>query len=85
MEVVYVVSWPKIVGAGPFGHVKGLDTPCLDKLSANGSDSSLCLNLMMKLMQDKLRYVLGAFSIPLLLAYTKQSGFKWNGNLLCGA
>jgi len=69
---------------GPVGHVKGLDPPS-DKLSANGSASGLHLNSMMKSTQDELRYVSDFFSISLLLAYTKQSGFKLKGKLLCGA
>ncbi len=69
---------------GPIGHVKGLDPPS-DELSANGSTSSLHLNLMMKSTQDELRYISDFFSISSLLAYTEQLGFKLKGKLLCGA
>src|SRR5260370_35398522 len=84
MEVAFAVSWPRMIRVGPVGHVKGLDPPS-DELLANGSTSGLCLNSMMKSTQDELRYVSNFFSISLLLAYTKQLGFKLKGKLLCGA
>src|SRR5258708_2647453 len=84
IKVVYAVSWPRMMRVGPVGHAKGLDPPS-DKLSANGSASGLCLNLMTKSTQDELRYISDFFSISSLLAYSKQSGFKLKGKLLCGA
>src|SRR5258708_36520641 len=84
IEVVYAVSWPRMMRVGPVGHAKGLDPPS-DELSANGSASGLCLNSMTKSTQDELRYISDFFSISSLLAYTKQLGFKLKWKLLCGA